>query len=1044
MRRVTRSATRSASGVEAVDASELRPDATSGGLALDVPKEALLDALTCPISGKLFVDPVTAVCGHTFSRRMLAKWMSQPGRQSSCPTCRAPLYHESPHQWPVNTTLADLCERFLNDALREARDSEPKLDFPPFDSQYRGGGGARDASLTSRETRNRERGRTTHTGRRETRVVETLDDRDRVARDAVELPLFVLDPMVPGQEITLNVFEERYKRMVRRCMQHTRRFGMVAPADEHHEGATRAVTMREVRRREKTGLQRYERTAREDENDETEESSVRDLRHVYASSEEEEDELESSGDDESPTSVGRRVDPPAGPFAFLDHGVECVVTAFQEGIDGRVLVRCRATRHVKVLSAFEDEAGYAVARVVQVRGGRSGGVDEPLTEAENRESLIEAEARLARARAARACPDLDDESPDESPAGGGSGLPAWQTRLMGAVDYQMKLPSARTRERDACRLRLRLERAVGTHRVWLAHVAGRRLEGSADAVTARGSGPSSRSRLTWSRARGSSSGDWFRRSYGGQPENLLALSGERPRADRPEALAWWLARVANPLPPLGAALELRGAALSASGVTRRFSRVHRGLVGSMRAVHGLAFEDFRGARPAAAAAVAIAWCRAVEASVRLDNGHASECFEEPYALPPRKRAKRVGAKRNASDAQLAEDDAYEDASRTDASRTSAYEDAPRARNRHRFQFLVDSALRVFVESVSRYGDAFVLDDDDASSSASGESVSWPAMRVSPLPSVDPRSLGGFSDADVDADVDGARDRRRRRAPDAALRTEMRGRIAYLVEKGGAPCAAWALYLHLSRFEDATFEALAAGIGWAIDPANRDFAFVRLGDSDDARYASYDVIERIPFFPADFAGSVPDDFPRPGDAARARAAVGVAPAAKRAAWGSKAFGGGDGATSGSRVGGVGFFAADASTVAGWLFAARGLTHKLLALALAAFAWTVAGIGHLVVLALLALWTPLARASGRAATRLSAPLSFAAFGSPDRSGTGADRFGTSVDDRGNVSVRERDRASSRERSRIASGAFALVCAAALFLVLDSDDARREARG
>ena len=44
-----------------MDASELRPDATSGGLALDVPKEALLDALTCPISGKLFVDPVTAV-----------------------------------------------------------------------------------------------------------------------------------------------------------------------------------------------------------------------------------------------------------------------------------------------------------------------------------------------------------------------------------------------------------------------------------------------------------------------------------------------------------------------------------------------------------------------------------------------------------------------------------------------------------------------------------------------------------------------------------------------------------------------------------------------------------------------------------------------------------------------------------------------------------------------------------------------------------------------------------------------------------------------
>ena len=40
--------------------------------------------------------------------------MSQPGGQvPSCPTCRAPLYHESPHQWPVNTVLVDLVEQFL-------------------------------------------------------------------------------------------------------------------------------------------------------------------------------------------------------------------------------------------------------------------------------------------------------------------------------------------------------------------------------------------------------------------------------------------------------------------------------------------------------------------------------------------------------------------------------------------------------------------------------------------------------------------------------------------------------------------------------------------------------------------------------------------------------------------------------------------------------------------------------------------------------------------------------------------------------------------
>ena len=335
----------------------------------------------------------------------------------------------------------------------------------------------------------------------------------------------------------------------------------------------------------------------------------------------------------------------------------------------------------------------------------------------------------------------------------------------------------------------------------------------------------------------------------------------------------------------------------------------------MRAVHGLAFEDFRGARPAAAAAVAIAWCRAVEASVRLDNRHASECFEEPYALPPRKRARR-----NASDAQSRA------AAEENAKKTEDYEDAPRARNRHRFQFLVDSALRVFVESVSRYGDAFVLDDDDASNSASGESVSWPAMRVSPLPGVDPRSLGGVdADADVDADVDGARDRRRRRAPDAALRTEMRGRIAYLVAKGGAPCAAWALYLHLSRFEDATSRRSPRASGGRSTPRTA------------TRLSAWATGRRAPRRTTSSSGSVLPGGLRglgPGrlPAARgrgARAAAGVAPAAKRAAWGSKAFGGGDGATSGSRVGGVGFFAADASAVTGWLFAARGLTHKLLA-------------------------------------------------------------------------------------------------------------------
>ena len=94
---------------------------------------------------------------------------SAPDRAPSCPTCRAPLYHENPRRWPVNTTLVDLVERFLGDELAEARASEPSDDHDV--------GAAED------------------------------DARDPQS----ELSLFVLDAITPGQEITLNVFEEDTK-----------------------------------------------------------------------------------------------------------------------------------------------------------------------------------------------------------------------------------------------------------------------------------------------------------------------------------------------------------------------------------------------------------------------------------------------------------------------------------------------------------------------------------------------------------------------------------------------------------------------------------------------------------------------------------------------------------------------------------------------------------------------------------------------------------------------------------------------------------------
>ena len=41
------------------------------------------------------------------------------------------------------------------------------------------------------------------------------------------LPLFYLDPMLPRQRLQLNIFEPRYRLMVRRCLEGSRRFGML-------------------------------------------------------------------------------------------------------------------------------------------------------------------------------------------------------------------------------------------------------------------------------------------------------------------------------------------------------------------------------------------------------------------------------------------------------------------------------------------------------------------------------------------------------------------------------------------------------------------------------------------------------------------------------------------------------------------------------------------------------------------------------------------------------------------------------------------------
>ena len=573
-----RPAARSVSGTVADDA-ELGPEISSQlGVANDgdgpksgqiVDAQELLDALTCPVSGLVFVDPVTTTCGHTFSRQSLARWMSSGsgsderagGAGPSCPTCRAPLYHESPHQWPVNTVLVDLAERFLKHDLAEAR----QLTYKQF------GLGASGTSDGVRSTG------------------EILG----------ELPLFVLDSMTPGQELTLNVFEERYKLMIRRCLRGTRKFGMV--------GLARPAGANVPNRPGRSGADG---------------EVARELGDTAAGA-----LAPSANVTHGHTGASRLLryiaNPPGqlGRLVHLDHAVECNITAFQELLDGRLLLRCRAVRHLRIVDSRDEPggAGYTCATVEAVTD-----TDSSVTDTEGAEGAGIRDSPRDVSPAPQQ--NIDYIQPEFRTNPGEPGFtvygPAARAVLAACVNDPVDA-------RDAARAELLLssEMAVGMHHVWLAHVAGRTIgwqrpvddESPVDDLT-RWSPPTVEPEPWVCKnypvgtsgtlgSRGGEAGafpspnDFLRRSYGGDVENLLSMCGSRPAAHLPTELSWWLVRVANPLPPLGAARELRPDALRCTSATQRFDVVYWSLVASMKHRHGLEPAQFRGARPMADAAL---------------------------------------------------------------------------------------------------------------------------------------------------------------------------------------------------------------------------------------------------------------------------------------------------------------------------------------------------------------------------------------------------------------------------------------------------------
>ena len=150
----------------------------------------------CVLCLRLLYEPCTLRCGHSFCVgccRDLAK-----ARHAKCPTCRSVLpLHGRPTDMAVSLSLA----RLLAGAFPAAYAARKAEDAAETDSCV--GGVSAEANSPA------------HAASEEDGEPETM------------LPLFYLDPMLPRQRLQLNIFEPRYRLMVRRCLEGSRRFGML-------------------------------------------------------------------------------------------------------------------------------------------------------------------------------------------------------------------------------------------------------------------------------------------------------------------------------------------------------------------------------------------------------------------------------------------------------------------------------------------------------------------------------------------------------------------------------------------------------------------------------------------------------------------------------------------------------------------------------------------------------------------------------------------------------------------------------------------------
>ena len=140
-----------------------------------------MDAFECSVCGDLFLEPVTAPCGHSFCRKCLARSLDH---KSECPLCRCIMLGDFANNAKVSVSLAEIMQIHVPEDARVAR-------------------AARD---------------------------EATPPSPEGASNTTPMPMFVMQAVLPqpAKGMSLYIFEPRYRLLVRRVMEGSRRFGMMA------------------------------------------------------------------------------------------------------------------------------------------------------------------------------------------------------------------------------------------------------------------------------------------------------------------------------------------------------------------------------------------------------------------------------------------------------------------------------------------------------------------------------------------------------------------------------------------------------------------------------------------------------------------------------------------------------------------------------------------------------------------------------------------------------------------------------------------------